>query len=181
MNQIIYHNPPHLYIDETVYIITASTINKQKYLNTDVKRQMLQKTIYESIKEIKYEIFAWVILENHYHLLLKVANGNLLGKLINLIHGRSSFMINGLEKRRGRKIWYSYWDSCVRNENDFYVRFNYIHNNPIKHGYMRKFENLFNYEFSSYPYYLKTKGQEWINDLFMRYPIINFMNEYDDY
>ncbi len=100
---------------------------------------------------------------------------------MNLINGRSSYMINKLEKQTIRKIWYSYWDTCIRNKNDIFTRFNYIHNNPIKHKYIKKFDNLASYKYSSYSHYLKTNGSEWIKDLFMRYPIIDYVDKYDNY
>ncbi len=156
-------------------------MNKQKYFNTDIKKQILRKTIFKSIRELRYNTFAWVVIANHYHILLKVKKSRFLGKLINLINGRSSYMINRLEKQKDRKIWYSYWDTCIRNESDFYTHFNYIHNNPIKHKYVNKLIELPAYEFSSYPYYLRTNGQEWINDIFMRYPIVDYVEKYDDY
>jgi putative transposase len=105
----------------------------------------------------------------------------MLGKLMNSINGSSSYYINKLDNQRGRKIWYSYWDTCIRNKNDFFIRFNYIHNNPIKHGLINTFDNLRFYDFSSYIYYLKTKGQEWLTDTFMSYPIADYIDEYDDY
>jgi putative transposase len=178
---IVYHNPPHLYVNDSAYIITASTMNKQKYLNNDMKKQILQKAMFKSVEELKYKMFAWVILENHYHILIEVADSKFLGKLTNRINGRSSYEINKLEKKKGRKIWYSYWDTCIRNENDFYTRFNYIHSNPVKHGCIDKLDDLASYEFSSYPYYLWTKGTEWCNDIFSRFPVIDFAVQYDDY
>jgi len=181
MRQAVYHNPPHIYIDNTVYITTASTIHKQKYFNTDTKKQILRKTIFKTIKELRYNIFAWVIFADHYHILFEVVRSRFLAKLMNLINGRSSYMLNRLEKQSGRRIWYSYWDTCIRNADDFYTRFNYIHNNPIKHKYINKLDELPFYNYSSYSYYLKTKGQEWINDILMRYPIIDCVEKYDDY
>ena len=177
----IYHNPPHLYTDNTAYIITASTMNKQKYLNDDAKKQILQTIILKSVEELGFAIFAWVILDNHYHILIRVAHGKVLGRLLNRINGRSSYEINKLEKKRGRKIWYSYWDTCIRDESDFYRRFNYIHNNPVKHGYIDKPNRLPSYKHSSYPYYIRVKGEDWCNDVFRRYPIIDFTARYDDY
>jgi len=100
---------------------------------------------------------------------------------MNLINGRSSYMLNRLEKKSGRRIWYSYWDTCIRNIDDFYTRFNYIHNNPIKHKYINSLDELPLYKYSSYSYYLETKGQEWISDIFIRYPIIDYVEKYDDY
>ncbi len=101
--------------------------------------------------------------------------------IINRLHGASATFLNRKDGTPGRKVWWNYWDTCIRNESDFYTRFNYIHNNPIKHKYVNKLIELPAYEFSSYPYYLRTNGQEWVNDIFMRYPIVDYVEKYDDY
>lgn len=175
------HNPPHLHSDNMYYMITASTIDRQRYLHAAASKQKLRSAIFDSTKELQCDLFAWIIMENHYHILIKIRRSRILGKLLNSINGRSSYYINGLDKQRGRKIWYSYWDTCIRNENDFFTRFNYIHNNPIKHGFINEFDTLRSYDFSSYIYYLKTKGQEWLTDMFMSYPIADYIEKYDDY
>lgn len=88
-----------------------------------------------------------------------------------MIHGRVSYMLNQEDGTRGRKVFQNYWDRCIRNEKDFYTRFNYIHYNPVKHSLVDKMED---YEFSSYRYYLQQCGQEWLNRCFELYPVIDF-------
>ncbi len=171
----IYHNPPHIYIDNTVYFITAHTYGEKNFLNTDEKKGILLNKINESIKYYQFKLYGWVIIDNHYHLLIRTTCGNNLGKFINMVHGSSSYEINKIDKSQGRKIWYSYWDTCVRSEKDFYIRLNYIHNNPIKHGFVKNLEELEFYKFSSYPIYLKEKGKNWINDIFMKFPVVDYI------
>jgi putative transposase len=164
-----------------VYIITASTLNKIKIFNSDAKKNILQSIIFQTAAELKSIVFAWAIMDNHYHILLELTNGSSLSRLINLIHGRSSRHINILDKIKSRKVWYSYWDTCVRREDDFYIRMNYIHNNPIKHKCIQQYCDLAKYKYTSYPYYRKIKGQEWIDDVFRKYSIIDFVDKNDDY
>jgi putative transposase len=66
----------------------------------------------------------------------------------------------------------------MRTEKDFWTRFNYIHNNPVKHGYVKRPEE---WEFSSYQYYLRTHGPEWLQDVFMSYPVIDYSDGRDDF
>ncbi|MCJ7508044.1 MAG: transposase, partial [candidate division Zixibacteria bacterium] len=126
----------------------------------------------------KVIIYAWVILSNHYHLLFRLREKQNLGKFIGFINGGSSFELNSSENKKGRQIWWNYWDNCMRNERTFYKRFNYIHRNPLKHAYVKKCED---YEFSSYNYYLKKIGEDYMNSIFARYPIIDFADETDEF
>ena len=98
------------------------------------------------------KLYAWVILDNHVHLLIKTSIGRELYKFINAFEGKTAKEVNKLDNRIGRKVWYQYWDRCVRSEKDFYTKLNYIHHNPLKHKSAKRMED---YEFSSYCNYLK--------------------------
>jgi len=170
--ELPYHNPPHIYLDETVYIISASTINKLHFFDSAWKKKLLFEHVNSVLNKFGWHLFAWVILDNHYHLLLRTEKDNQLGKFINLIHGGSSYQLNKIENKQRRKTWFNYWDTCVRNEKTFWTRFNYIHNNPVKHGYVDSPEK---YEFSSYNDYLQKYGRDWLTDVWLKYPVIDFI------
>ncbi|MEO0190583.1 MAG: hypothetical protein ABIL18_06340 [candidate division WOR-3 bacterium] len=129
------------------------------------------------LQKFLYKLYAWVILDNHYHLLCKSYKGNDLPTIISKIHAGFSYEVNKLEDKPGRKIWQNYWDKCIRSEKDLWMHFNYIHQNPIKHKYVDKMEN---YEFSSFNYWKKKKGIEWLETMFRDYPIIDFTIGCDD-
>jgi len=76
--------------------------------------------------------------------------------------------LNRHDGTRGRKVWYNYWDECIRDERDYYNRLNYIHVNPVKHGYVEDPED---YEFSSYRAYLGANGEGWLKDILRNFPV----------
>ena len=165
------HYPPHYYFDNKIYFITARTVNKNRFFNTKEKKDLLKKILIEASNKFKVGFYAWTILDNHYHLLLDVLKGESIPGFVKTINGKSAFLLNGIDKARKRKIWFNYWDTCIRSEKDFWTRFNYIHHNSIKHRYAEKMED---YLFSSYNCWLEKKGIEWMNDAFEKYPIIDF-------
>jgi putative transposase len=166
------HRPPHIYINDTWYIITASTLNWTHYLTTDNHLRGWVEAIQELIEDFGISLCAWVVLRNHYHLLLKSRVGDGVGKFIGRLNGRTSYEFNLIDNTKGRRVWYNYWDTCIRSEADYWTRFNYIHNNPVKHGYI---QHPADWEFSSYRYYLRTKGEEWLADCWQRYPVIDYI------
>lgn len=85
--------------------------------------------------------------------------------------GVAQFTARKLLSLKSLPIWYQYLETIIRSEADFYRHLNYIHQNPVKHGYTKEMEK---YQFSSYKYYLKEKGKEWLADCFAKYPIIDF-------
>jgi len=165
-----YHNPFHLKLDNQIYWISASTYHRSKLLN-NAGKEIMRDLLKDLIQQRGHRLYAWGILDNHYHLLLHLKSGSGLPIFLKLLHGRSSRFLNRSQGLAGRKIWYQYWDRCIRGEADFYRRFNYIHHNPVKHGYVVLPEH---YEYSSYNYYLRKHGEEWLADIFRSYPIVDF-------
>jgi putative transposase len=133
---------------------------------------LLLDSLKAGFRDNGYVLNAWAILDNHYHIEFKVKEANMLSKIINQVHGRLSYLFNKMDDEPGRKIFQNYWDTCIREEKDLWTRFNYIHHNPVKHGYCKKMQD---YSFSSFGYYLEEKGREWVDDCFSKYPIIDFM------
>ena len=170
------HYPPHSYLDNKIYFITARTINKKKLFDTSEKKKLLKKIMIEAGDKFKIGFYAWTILDNHYHFLISVLKGDSLPGFIKTINGKSAFLLNRMEKVEKRKIWYNYWDTCIRSEKDFWMRFNYAYHNSVKHRYAKRMET---YLFSSYNYWLKKNGTEWMSGVFERYPIVDFTPEED--
>ncbi len=173
------HHPLHIYEDEMIYFITARTIKKEKFFNTDEKKKILYQALKKSLENYCYLPFAWIILSNHYHLLFKAKRGEDLGSFISSLGSLSSKDLNKLDNQKGRSVWFQYWDYCPRNEKDFYQHFNYIHHNPVKHEYMKTQEEVLKNQFCSYKQWIEKKGEEWMSDCFATYPIIDFTVEGD--
>ncbi len=108
------HHPSHWYQDNAIYFITSRTIDAKEYFDGNDKRKIIYNTLKEGIKKFKINLYAFVILSNHYHLLFKIQKGLELSKFVGYINGRSSKELNETENMSGRKIWYQYWDHCIR-------------------------------------------------------------------
>jgi putative transposase len=168
--QRLLHHPPHILVDNTWYFITAHTLGEKDVDREDFKTIWIN-TVKELTKKFNYQLYAWVILDNHYHILCKVRNSQELPTLINRLHGRTSYYINKKRNSQGKKIWRNYWDRIIRNEEDFWVKFNYIHYNPVKHRYVTEPGK---WEYSSFRYFLDRKGEIWVADCWQSYPIIEY-------
>lgn len=92
-------------------------------------------------------------------------------KFIQRFHGVTVYQINKMDRVKNRTIWYNYWDRCVRDEKDFWTKFNYIHYNPVKHGYVDRMDK---WGYSSFPRFVTRFGEEWIDDVLRTYPVIDY-------
>ncbi len=128
----------------------------------------------EKMKRFNFEAIGGVLNTNHYHILVKVPDGKMLGRFVQNLHSNLARLINQLDRSEGRQIWYQYWDRCIRSERDLYTRLNYIHQNPVKNGLALRIDD---YKWSSYKTYLAKEGEEWLMDCFERFPIIDFTLE----
>ena len=95
------HRPPHIYLDDTWYIITASTLNKAHYLSTDDRLQLWLNMLQELTEKFGVALRAWVVLRNHYHLLLKSHIGRDIGRFIGRLNGRTSREFNLRDNAEG--------------------------------------------------------------------------------
>jgi putative transposase len=88
-----------------------------------------------------------VILPDHIHIIMKLPehDGNFSIRW-NMIKGIFSKQIQqteaisaAREKKRERGIWQRrFWEHLIRDDLDYERHINYIHYNPVKHGYVSK-------------------------------------------
>jgi putative transposase len=166
------HHPLHIYLDDSWYMVSAATLKHIPFLAGDEAKGIVRDALQALVVEFRLVLRAWVILDDHYHLLLKTDRGRDLSRFFARLHGGSARQINLRDRVTGRQIWHNYWDTCIRTEAGLWTRFNYIHNNPVKHGYVQRCED---WAWSSYPFYLESKGQDWLLDCWRRYPVIDYV------
>lgn len=193
-------HPPHLYEADTSYFLTASTAQHQWLFDTDPKRTLLCDILRESAEQLGITLHGWVILADHYHLLLDVGSVAPIHRFVKLLHGHSAVLLNKLDATPGRQVWYQYWDRFPRNEDEFWSYLNYIHINPLKHGYVAVacstvptadprvtvtaeaapdvHQAVAGYPYSSYHCYVQKYGEEFLTDAWLRYPLPGYV-EFD--
>ncbi len=63
------HNPIHFFVDDTPYFITAAIYDKRPLLAQDELKTQLFEIIQTTFQRFHWQLYDWVILNNHYHLL----------------------------------------------------------------------------------------------------------------
>ena len=170
------HRPPHLALDHACYLLTAACYEHRPHMHTPQRRQQILDHLLAQFISQEMAVIAWVILANHYHLLVQVTKFDAIANIFKQVHGRSSFEWNGEDNARGRKVWYRYSDRLIRSERHYYTTLNYIHYNPVKHGLAK---SPYGWQWSSVHWYLETHGREWLRDLWRRYPLRDYGENWD--
>jgi putative transposase len=172
------HNPPHLFRPETKYFITGSTYLGKTFLKGDRSKMALLESLKIGFTKRKWVIEDWVILDNHYHLMVNSPeDSSSLGDIIKEVHRFNALWIKkNIEVLNDDAIWYNYWDTCITYEKSYYCRLNYIWFNPVKHGYVENPEDWIHGS-----YYLRIKNEkEYLNTIKEKYPFDRLKID-DDY
>jgi putative transposase len=120
---------------------------------------------------------AWSVLPNHYHVLVKTADLKALVAALSRLHGGMSFRWNREENCPGRKVWHGVSDRAMRSDSHFWATVNYIHHNPVKHGYAVRW---YDWPFSSATTYLDAVGREEAVRIWKDFPILDYGKGWDD-
>ena len=162
------HNPPHWFQAKTIYMLTASIYQSQNLMHSPERKVAWRDSFIEAAELYNWRIIAWVVLNNHYHAMVEILeNPFRLSKFIGSYHKFTARKWNAEDNTPGRKVWWNYWDTCVRSENSYEKRLRYLYWNPVKHGLV---DNPEDYPFSSYRDYLvgdhiDFTGLEEVNDV----------------
>jgi len=152
------NTPPHWFVSNAIYMVTGSTLHKKPLLNADMKRANFCETLMERAHILGWTLHAWAVMTEHYHFIAQSPNNALsLKMLVQGVHSVNAKFVNRMDNTPGRRVWYNYWDTCLRNEASYCARMNYVLLNPVKHGLV---ENPQEYPFSSYKYFVESTEPE---------------------
>lgn len=171
------HSPPHLYDHRGWFLITAATYEHDSYFTSSADRSWLLDELRSTLNQQDIVLAAWVVLPNHYHLLLKISRLHPLSDLLRKVHARTSRELNWRDAVSGRQIWYRYSDRAIRSERHYHTTLNYLHHNPVKHGYA---SSPYDWEASSVHWYLEQWGNDALDRLWNDYPLISYGKGWDD-
>ncbi|HEX5809221.1 MAG TPA: hypothetical protein VFY25_11185 [Anaerolineales bacterium] len=131
-------------------------------MKTPDRRTEFEILLLNTLHEIPNELVAWVILPNHYHFLAAVESLDHISEALKLLHGKTSRLWNLEDNLTGtRRVWYKFADTFIRNDGHLRTTFNYIHYNPVKHGYV---SDPYQWPWSSLSMYYETQGDQWLQE-----------------
>ena len=172
-----WHGPPH-YTEKFFYHISAACYEHQPIIGERAKRMFeFEKELLHALRKNSEDVSAWSVLPNHYHVLVKTSSISLTTKALGNLHGRMSYQWNGDDNRRGRKCFHRCSDRKIRSERHKWATLNYIHHNPVHHGYVNRWQD---WPFSSANSYLKALGYEEASMRWKDYPIMDYGKDWDD-
>ena len=138
---------PRLNIPGLVHHVMARGIEGQNIFRDDGDRDGFLKRLLAGVERPGGpQLYAWALMSNHFHLLLRSGEG-LLSPLMRRLMTGHAVNYNRHYKRQGHLFQNRYKSIIVEEEAYFLELVRYIHLNPVRAGIVKTLEEL-----SSYPY-----------------------------
>ncbi|MFO8062565.1 MAG: transposase [bacterium] len=135
----------------------------------------------KQLEDTDLEIFAYCIMRNHYHILLRLKSDPIYN-LIHPLHTRYAILFNSKNNTTGHVFQDRPLSLIVLSRDYLYTILYYIHNNPVKARIVIRPED---YEFSSASVYKGKRPPKWLTvltdyeeKLFDAGKLYNFTHEY---
>lgn len=148
------------------YFFTAVTYRRRKILSLPESRRVLRNTIIEVKKDYPFGIEAWVLLPDHIHSIWTLPRhdcdfskrwglikAGFTKQVKELLH-REEWMNASKRMHRESTIWHRrFWEHRIRDGGDFAAHMDYIHYNPVKHGYV---DRVSDWAYSTFHRYVRS-------------------------
>jgi REP element-mobilizing transposase RayT len=121
----------------------------------DVDRQDFIKTLAEACQKTGWQVHAYCLMCNHYHLVLETPNANLVAGMA-WLQSTYTIRLNHCHKLFGHVFSGRYKAQLVEGSGNGYLRTacDYVHLNPVRACLLRAEERLLAYPWSSLAWYL---------------------------
>lgn len=130
--------------DGNIYFITSVTERRASLLISNA--DLFWRSFHRISDAGEVELIAWVLLPDHFHLVLD-PRAQSISRFMQRIKLSFSRLYRERRDQSAHKVWQRhFWDHAIRDQRDMNAHIDYIHYNPVKHGYVR---SPFEWEHSS--------------------------------
>ena len=138
-----------------MYHVMSRGNRRQDIYLDDVDRQDFLKTLAEACQKTGWQVHAYCLMTNHYHLVVETPNANLVAGMA-WLQSTYTIRLNHRHKLIGHVLSGRYKAQLVEGSGNGYLRTacDYVHLNPVRAGLLKAQERLLAYPWSSFGYYL---------------------------
>ncbi|MBW2060764.1 MAG: transposase [Deltaproteobacteria bacterium] len=163
-------NIRRFYVPDTAVFMTAVCHMRNTHLKSDANKGLLLTIMREVKAEKPYNMLGYILLDDHFHWMIQIQeksasettrifkkkknkygkeNQYWISEIMQSVKLRYTYRYKKLNQLKGHvTLWQNrFWDHIVRNQEDFNNHLDYIHYNPVKHGYVSQ---PLNYRWSSF-------------------------------
>ncbi|NMB28200.1 MAG: hypothetical protein GX987_09155 [Tissierellia bacterium] len=141
-----------------IYHIIQRGNNRKSIFKEDREKAYLLEILSETKEIFDFKIFAYVIMNNHYHFLIQAFNIP-ISKIMHRINTRYAKYYNYKMKRTGPVFEDRYTGILVQDEGYLFTLIRYIHNNPVSAKICKTMDEY-----------------KWSSDIFYRINMVNMVD-----
>jgi putative transposase len=137
-------NPSNVLANERTFFVTASTRGKRSILQSDRAAELFIQTLHAYRRQGKYRLHEFVVMPDHFHLLITVDAGMTVERALQLVKGGFAFRA-AKELGFSAPVWQKGFSEIrVFDQASFENQAKYIWSNPVVAGLVgRQEEYLF--------------------------------------
>ncbi len=153
------------------YFFTVNLLKRDESLLVD-NIDLLRESVRACKNKKPFHIDGWVVLPEHMHCIWTLPEGDddfsgrwrMIKTLFSKGLPKNEKRTKVRQKRGERGIWQRrFWEHAIRDDRDYEKHMDYLHFNPVKHGWVK---NVIDWPYSSFHRYHK-KGvysEDWLAD-----------------
>ncbi|MEJ2276527.1 MAG: transposase [Candidatus Lokiarchaeota archaeon] len=142
--------------------IIARGINRKEIFKDDNDRDNFLERLGDVLEETQTSCFAWALIPNHFHLLLKTGATPISTVMRRLLTGYA-VSFNRRHRRYGH-LFQNRYKSILCQEDTYLIELvRYIHLNPLRAGIVNDIKSLDRYRYCGHAVILKKRKHRWQN------------------
>jgi putative transposase len=116
--------------------LTAVCYDRRPYLQSNQAKALLLSVMREVKKYTPFSMMAYAILDDHFHWIIRPGDTD-FSKIMQSVKLRFVHRLKKAKSIQGNvTLWQRrFWDHVIRDSEDFNKHMDYVHYNPVKHGY----------------------------------------------
>jgi len=157
---------PRLDAPGTLHHIIVRGIEKRKIVDSDKDREDFINRMCKIVLDTGTSIYAWVLMDNHAHILLRSGTEGLPTFMRRLLSGYAS-AYNRRHKRHGH-LFQNRYKSIVCEEDAYFRELvRYIHLNPLRAGIVETMAKLDRYKWCGHCVIMNYRKNQWQDRLYV--------------
>ena len=167
--------PPRMEFENALYHVTSRGNARQVIFHNDGDRRRFLDQLQGNLEQYGVILYAWVLMSNHYHLVVRTPRAN-LGRFMQRLNSSYSLYYRYKHARPGHAFGGRYKARVVESDEYLLALTRYVHLNPVKTKTARektakeRIGMLEEYPWSSYPDYVRSRAvAAWVDDSVLKH------------
>jgi len=148
--------------EDAIYHVMNRGDRREPVFLGDEDRHLFLETLGETCQKTDWQIHAYCLMSNHFHLVMETPRANLVAGMRWFL-GTYTARFNRRHKYFGHVFSGRYKSLIVDESGTGYLKTvcDYVHLNPVRAKLLKPEQRLAEYRWSSWPEYLKRPGKRW--------------------